>query len=101
MKYCSQCGSKIEEDAKFCNYCGTASEARQIVSESPPSITAQSIPKQQIQVQIPVQKIEPMESFPSPNVEYADFGERLVAWIIDIIIISMIGSAISWAIYPH
>lgn len=97
MKYCSQCGSKVDEDAKFCNYCGTALEMRQIASETPPPITTQPIPKQQIR---PVQKIEPIESVQVPNVEYADFGSRLVAWIIDLIIIGIIGSAISWAIFP-
>jgi len=83
LKFCPSCGEKLEEDSKFCNSCGSDLKSH---LETPGSIPAQSISAK--------------KTGTPGGVVYADFWPRFVAIIIDGIIISLIGSSISWIIDP-
>jgi uncharacterized RDD family membrane protein YckC len=79
MVYCQKCGNETDSDAKFCNYCGTDIGVNTPVeTPSPPS----SKNKQS--------KKETQKETDSSKVIYADFGQRLVAWIIDFVIVAVI-----------
>jgi uncharacterized RDD family membrane protein YckC len=69
-KFCSKCGNELEPNATFCPSCGT-----DLKESSPKPKISQS------------------------NVEYASFGSRLVAIIIDSIIIGIIGSSLSFIVF--
>jgi len=97
MKYCPQCGAQLNDDVKYCNYCGSSIGDREYKFVNSSQMPQAQIPKQQI---TSTQLIQPFEIIQGPTVELADFGSRLVSWIIDIIIISIIGSVISWIINP-
>ena len=86
MRYCPQCGSEIDEDAKFCNFCGTEFTRRQAETQTIAPVMTETIPKQ---------KVEPEVGEQPKQVEYADFVVRIVAFIIDVIIIGMISGLIS------
>ncbi|HTY75141.1 MAG TPA: RDD family protein [Candidatus Nanoarchaeia archaeon] len=64
MPYCKNCGNELQSDTKFCPKCGTPVEA--------PSPTTSAAPTIQ------------------PGITLAHWGERFVAWLIDIIIIGLI-----------
>ena len=85
LKFCPSCGEKLEEDSKFCVSCGSDLKTH---LETPGSIPAQTISAKKTQTVTP------------EGVVYADFWPRLVAIIIDGLIIGAIGSSISWAIDP-
>ena len=70
IKFCPKCGNELEPNATFCPFCGTDLGVKE-----------GSI------------KTEPI------SVEYAGFWSRLVALIIDSIIISIIGSSLSFIIF--
>jgi len=55
MSFCTKCGKKLDESAKFCPSCGT-----------------------------------PLEVVASQPTPLASWGERFVAWLIDIIILGII-----------
>ena len=63
MPFCKNCGAKLAEDAAFCQECGAPVKA-------PVTPTAPSAPS-------------------IPAFRSADWGERFVAWLIDIIIIGI------------
>ncbi len=93
-KFCPNCGNEVDPDAKFCNYCGAelskyqpkAPESSYSPAISQVSSQTQSQAYQQVQVTAP----QGMQ-----YVKYADFGERFVAFLVDIIIIGLIGGGIS------
>jgi uncharacterized RDD family membrane protein YckC len=60
LPYCKKCGAQLAEEAAFCQECGTP-------------------------VRAPVAPVTPSV----PTFRSADWGERFVAWLIDIIIISI------------
>ncbi len=66
MPYCRKCGAEIKEGAKFCNVCGTPV----VAPESPES---------------PSRGTQPV-----PQLTLATWGERFVAWLIDVAIIGAI-----------
>jgi uncharacterized RDD family membrane protein YckC len=66
MTYCRKCGAEIKEGAKFCSVCGTAVAA-------PDSM--ESLKK---------------ETPPISGLTLATWGERFVAWLIDVVIIGAI-----------
>lgn len=70
VKYCPKCGHELEPNGTFCSFCGT-------------------------DLQNSHQEVKINQG----NVEYASFGSRLVAIIIDSIIIGMISSSISFIIF--
>lgn len=92
MVYCSKCGNditnEVDSDAKFCSYCGAdtginrpteTKEIQKTTINSPPSSpqTKQS-------------RKETQKESDSSTVIYADFGQRLVAWIIDFVLVAVI-----------
>lgn len=91
MRYCPQCGSEIDEDAKFCNFCGTEFTRRQAETQTIAPVMTETIPKQ---------KVEPEVGEQPKQVEYADFVVRIVAFIIDGIIIGMISGLFSFLVFP-
>ena len=83
MTFCSTCGEKLEEDSKFCMSCGADLKTQKETSGS-----------------VPVQMISAKKTVTPEGIQYADFWPRFVAIILDGIIISIIGSSISWMINP-
>jgi uncharacterized RDD family membrane protein YckC len=71
MPYCKKCGNELAMDSKFCPKCGTPVES---VQAAPSGYATPSAP----------------ESGP----RLAFWGERFVAWVIDIIIISVLMGAL-------
>ena len=65
MPYCKNCGTELLADAKFCPKCGAPVEAVPVASASAGSIV-------------------------EPEITLAHWGERLIAWLIDIIVIGVI-----------
>ena len=84
LKFCPKCGSELESDSRYCVSCGADLGARKGISES---TTTQTVPEKKVQ------------SVVHEGVVYADFGSRLIAIIIDSIIISIIGSSLSWLFF--
>ncbi len=64
MPYCRKCGNELPESAKYCPVCGTA-VATEEAPAAPPLATA-------------------------PGLKLAFWGERFVAWLIDVIILGTI-----------
>jgi uncharacterized RDD family membrane protein YckC len=67
MPYCKKCGAELPEGAKFCPKCGTA-----VLMEEVPTV--------------PIAPAAPE----APATKLAFWGERFVAWLIDIIILGVI-----------
>ena len=88
LNYCPKCGKKLEKNSQFCYSCGVDIRTQVNISEIAPS-----------QV-IPIQKIQIPEKKPPENVIYADLLPRVVAFIIDVLIIAAIGSSITWFFFP-
>ncbi len=82
LKFCPKCGEKLEENAKFCNSCG-ADLKNQLETPS------QTISAKKTQAITP------------EGAQYSKLGPRLIAIFIDSIIISVIGSSISWVFIPY
>ncbi|MFX0029295.1 MAG: RDD family protein [Candidatus Hermodarchaeota archaeon] len=81
LKFCPKCGNELEPDALFCDACGARLKERSETSEvSTPPI---SEPSQ-------AQKIKP------EGIIYAPFLKRLIALILDSIIIGIVSSPTSW-----
>ena len=63
MKYCSQCGGEIADDASFCTNCGAPQ-----VAETPVEAEAQEIPEAEAApVEEPVQQPQPQQQVPQQN----------------------------------
>ena len=71
MRYCTKCGTELPEEAKFCPKCGTAVAVA--VEETAP-ISAQPVPS---------------AASSAPGLKMAYWGERFVAWLIDVIIVGI------------
>ncbi len=82
LKFCPKCGYKLELDATFCQGCGVDLRSRIDISQtiSEKQTVSEGVIKNEV-------------------VEYADFFPRLIAFIIDGIIITLISSSLSWAIF--
>ena len=81
LKFCPKCGNELETDALFCPSCGADLRKKKDTSKVETiSITSQT----------PTQPKASLE-----GVEYAGFVTRLIALIIDSIIIGIIGSLLS------
>jgi uncharacterized RDD family membrane protein YckC len=78
MGYCPKCGNELPEGAKFCPVCGTAVSAE----EAPAT---------------------PVTPF-APDLKLAFWGERFVAWLIDVVIIGVVvnilGLFVSLSLWP-
>ncbi len=82
MPYCSKCGNELKDDAKFCPKCGAPVEA------PPVAVAARA-------------------EAPKEGLRVAFWGERFIAWLIDVIIIGFIVGVIglftwlvAWQPYP-
>ncbi|MHA2007661.1 MAG: RDD family protein [Promethearchaeota archaeon] len=86
LKSCPKCGNKLEPNASYCDSCGADLRLEQSSVETPTTaeIKSPQTPK-----------------MASDSVQYADFLPRLIAIIIDGIIVSIIGSSLSWIINPY
>lgn len=94
MPYCPNCGNEISTEAKFCPKCGAAIT---------PSGSTQPI----------YQTAPPTTSAAAPVPKLAFWGERFIAWLIDVVIIGVIvgilglfsllavGSFSWWAGWPN
>ena len=85
LKFCPKCGNKLEPDSQFCDTCGADLRTRKDVSEAAPTVKTE-VPQT-------VEKITPS------GVVYGDFWPRLLAIIIDGIIIGIISWVISYLIF--
>jgi uncharacterized RDD family membrane protein YckC len=75
MPYCRKCGSELPTEAKYCPVCGTPVS----MEEAPAASTVPTVPA--------------APSTPPPvtsGIELADWGERFVAWLIDVIIVGIV-----------
>ena len=86
LKFCPKCGNELEPNASFCDSCGADLKIKQNAVETPT---------------VAVTKPPQTPKLTSESVQYADFFPRLVAIIIDGIIIGIIGSSLSWIIIPY
>ncbi len=82
LKFCPKCGHKLEPDATFCQGCGVDLRTRMAISGT-------SYEKQTMSAGI----------IKKEGVEYAELLPRLIALLIDGIIIGLISSSLSWAIF--
>ena len=69
MPYCKKCGNEIPEGAKYCPACGTSTSTE----ETPTAPAA------------PVTRVASVAS----GVKLASWGERFVAWLLDVIIVGI------------
>ena len=84
LKFCPKCGNELEPNSTFCAACGTDLRTRKDKSNVNLSTITETTPKPQITPE---------------TVQYADFWIRLLALIIDSIIIGIIGSLISLVLF--
>ncbi|MFX1599887.1 MAG: RDD family protein [Promethearchaeota archaeon] len=85
LKFCPNCGNELEPNATFCHSCGAELKTKKQVPETGT---------------IPISTEAPAKPKVSPEtVEYAGFIARLIALIIDSIIIGIIGSTLSFIIF--
>lgn len=82
VKFCPKCGSELEPNTSFCASCGADLRTKKVE----PSPTSKTV-------------YQPAAKITQGNVEYANFISRLLAIIIDGIIITIIGSLLSLAIF--
>ena len=73
MPYCKNCGNELPEAAQFCPKCGTA------VTKPVGSVVVDA----------------PLPSVVAPGLKLAFWGERFVAWLIDVVIIGAVVGFIS------
>jgi uncharacterized RDD family membrane protein YckC len=86
--FCPKCGTQLADDAAFCTSCGQA--VQRIPSAAYPSPAAPPPLQPQAVEQQPEQNAWQTRA-PSQPVAYAGFWLRLVAYIIDAIILGMAG----------
>lgn len=85
VKYCPACGSELDTDTQFCSSCGADLRERVPEAEGEPPKTEVAPPKEKIAVSEKEKKSKPAPS----GVKYADFGERFIAFIIDVVIVGI------------
>jgi uncharacterized RDD family membrane protein YckC len=74
MPYCRKCGAELPEEAKYCPVCGTP-----VSTEEVPAAPT-----------MPTAPVTPSAPPVAAGLELAYWGERFVAWIIDVAIIVVI-----------
>lgn len=98
VKYCPACGSELDTDTQFCSSCGADLRERVPEAESEPPKTIISTTQQKTPSEA--------KSVPAPSgVEYAGFGERFVALLIDGVIVGIcygiLFAILGWSILVH
>jgi len=85
LNFCPKCGNELEPNVTFCHSCGAELKTRK------------QVPKTET---VSISSEAPVKPKVSPeSVEYAGFVDRLIALIIDTIIIGIIGSVLSLIIF--
>jgi uncharacterized RDD family membrane protein YckC len=80
--YCSKCGSTIADGSPVCSHCGQATLPGPVVATNPALVTATS--------PAPVM-VAPGTRVAVPGVTYAGFWLRVLAYLIDAIILGVLG----------
>jgi uncharacterized RDD family membrane protein YckC len=70
MPYCKKCGTELPEGAKYCPVCGTP-------------VTAEAAPAAQVTQAAPEAQV-------ASGLTLAFWGERFIAWLIDVIIVDVV-----------
>ena len=95
--FCSKCGANVPEDVAFCSACGQPVSSMSVVPPIPPASAAP--PPAPVPNQYPPAYVPPAQASwqPSarPPVAYAGFWLRFVAFIIDAIVLSFLGTIIT------
>src|SRR6202023_27046 len=86
--FCPKCGTQLADDAAFCTNCGQA--IQRSPSDTYPSPTAPPPLQPQPVEQQPAQNVWQTRA-PSQPVAYAGFWLRLVAFIIDLVLLGIAG----------
>ena len=73
MPYCTSCGKELPAGAQFCPHCGAPIQSAAVSPSSPPKVTP----------------LTPYRGF-GEEIELAGWGERFMAWLIDVIIVGAI-----------
>ncbi len=76
MPYCKNCGNELPEGAQFCPKCGTV------------------VPKSEEPL-----AVKPAPTVVAPGLKLAFWGERFVAWLIDVVIIGAVFGILSLAAF--
>jgi uncharacterized RDD family membrane protein YckC len=79
LKFCPKCGNELEPDASFCDACGAKLTERKDTAST-----------------VTVSESSKSPTLKSESVIYAPFLKRLIAIILDSIIIGLIGSTFTW-----
>lgn len=82
MSFCSECGTKLPESAKFCPSCGTS-------SASAPTATAGRMEAPRQRANVPQTNVQILEM-----PDYIGLGRRLVAHLFDLVIVFIIFYAV-------
>ncbi|WP_287584120.1 RDD family protein [Candidatus Borrarchaeum sp.] len=84
--YCPECGSYIEElGTQFCPHCGASLSVAATTAEKPTPIQPMEVP--------------PPPTPSAPTAMYGELGERLIAYIIDAVIIWVITAIIVFPLF--
>jgi len=81
MVYCKKCGAELREGAAFCQVCGTPIEA-------PKAKPEEAKPETPVSGQAPKM---PSRSY----IDLAGWGDRIIAYIIDIVIVGVVAGVIN------
>jgi len=87
--FCQKCGTQLADDAAFCTNCGQV--IQRIPSAAYPPSAAPPPPQRQQVEQQPAPPAWQPPQVSQPSVAYAGFWLRVVAYIIDAIILGMAG----------
>ncbi|MGV9172354.1 MAG: RDD family protein [Promethearchaeia archaeon] len=95
LKYCPSCGAKLDENALFCNTCGADLRERRKPDVEPqvqePEVIREEEPRPRgTQPELQAQPQYKNIPAPPPGTEYATFGPRFLAWLIDMILINIV-----------
>jgi|ERR1700722_6354406 len=95
--FCSKCGANVPEGAAFCSACGQPVPSTSVVPPIPPVSAAP--PPASAPSQYPPAYVPPTQAVwqtsARPPVAYAGFWLRFVAFIIDAIVLSFLGTIIT------
>jgi uncharacterized RDD family membrane protein YckC len=90
--FCSKCGANVPQGSAFCQNCGAPASAT--APQGPPAAPP-AAPQYAPPVQAPPVGTPTYAPAPPPRVDYAGFWLRFVAFIIDAIILGIVGTMIT------
>jgi uncharacterized RDD family membrane protein YckC len=95
--FCSKCGANVPEGVAFCSACGQPVPTTSAVPPIPPASTAPPTPAPS---QYPAAYLPPAQAAwqtsVRPPVAYAGFWLRLVAFLIDAIVLHFVFTIVTW-----